>query len=275
MMKNIICPICQFPLTQERKTLKCPQFHSFDLAREGYVNLLQKPWIGDTKVMLQDRRKFLERDLFCPLAKTISEIILQHQVHLQIENFNILDAGCGEGYYLRYLQSNLDARQNYIGIDVSKDAIRMAAKAHQKGTFIVANLKEPIPFASNAIDIVLSIFAPKNPKEFARMMVPAGLLIVVIPQENHLQPLTNILELLSIDKNKYSQIIDQFKPCFDFKQKVDICYSVQLTLEEIELVVNMGPNAWHKSTHREEKIANLQQTQTTMSFSCLLFQKKS
>src|SRR5581483_10720478 len=153
---------------------------TFDVAREGYVNLLRKKQVGDTREMLQARRSFLEDGFYQPLSDTLNALVDSYLREIP-SPANVLDAGCGEGYYLGRLQRSLDQKEQhcFLGLDIAKDGIRMAAKRYQAASFVVANLKERLVIADQAIHVLLNIFAPRNPAEFARVMVPAGRLIVV------------------------------------------------------------------------------------------------
>jgi SAM-dependent methyltransferase len=175
--------------------LRCSNSHTFDIAREGYVNLLRKKLPGDTKEMLVARRDFLERNHYQPLSDMLNQLVHAY-LATSSSPINILDAGCGEGYYLGRLQQYL-TDQHYqiqcIGLDISKEAIRMAARHYKQSCFVVANLKERVVLADDALHIILNIFAPRNPAEFTRVLVPGGLLLVAIPAPDHLLQLRSAL----------------------------------------------------------------------------------
>lgn len=269
-MNLLTCPICHTQLTQTQTMLKCPHNHSFDIAKEGYINLLRKPQLGDTREMLQARRTFLERGFYQPLSDTINELVTTYRP-VQQAQCHILDAGCGEGYYLGRLQEALGQQHVYMGIDISKDAIRMAAKRYREALFIVANLKEPLALADKSIHIMLNIFAPRNPDQFARVVTPDGLLIVVIPNNEHLQPLRTMLDLLAIEESKQAHVIEQFSAHFLLSHTQQVCYNLQLTRDDISLAVRMTPNYWHMSAETREAMTHLTEVETTVSFTCLVF----
>ncbi|MBV9230780.1 MAG: rRNA (guanine-N1)-methyltransferase, partial [Chloroflexi bacterium] len=130
----LACPVCGAQFGSADKTLRCANGHSFDIAREGYVNLLLKKLPGDSKEMLVARRNFLERGCYRPLSDAINELVYgclreQQGASDEAETANILDAGCGEGYYVGRLQHYLSTQQVpvscwSIGIDISKEAVR-------------------------------------------------------------------------------------------------------------------------------------------------------
>jgi 23S rRNA (guanine745-N1)-methyltransferase len=292
----LICPICGQPLAPSASgsALQCPRNHSFDIAREQYVNLLLKKAPGDTREMLQARRLFLESGHYAPLSNHINELVsryLTEAIQPTLASVSapthdavnqpcvpILDAGCGEGYYLgslqRYLSTHLSELSCcYLGIDSSKEAIRMAARHYKHICFIVASIKEPLPIASSTIQVLLNIFAPRNPSEFARVLLPNGLLLVVIPGPNHLQPLRTQLSLLNIEEDKQQHVIQQFDPWFSLRDTLTLNYQLPLDKQSITHLVRMTPNYWHLSPQSQQAIEQIEQVQTTISFTCLILQK--
>lgn len=273
----LTCPICNAALAKTDQTLKCINQHSFDIAREGYVNLLRKKQPGDSREMLQARRDFLERDHYRPLSDTLNELVASH-LNAASSSINILDAGCGEGYYLGRLQQYLANRQPslqgcYVGVDISKDAIRMAAKRYREPFFVVANLKERLVFADAAFQALLNIFAPRNAREYARVLAPGGLLAVVIPGPAHLLQLRSALHLLSIEQDKQQHIVEQFADQFKLIATVPLAYEIHLSRAEIALAVMMTPNYWHLSEETRRGMAEMIEIQTQVEFTCLLLQK--
>ncbi len=283
----LTCPVCHSHFTEVGNTLKCDKGHTFDIAKEGYINLLTKKLsdsVGDTKEMLLARRNFLDRGYYQPLSDTINKLIYDFlRTEEDSENglpyINILDAGCGEGYYLGRLQHYLDqqlpaAQCNSIGLDISKDAMRMAAKRYKDAHFVVANLKERLVFASDSLHILLNIFAPRNIDEFARVVTPGGIAIVVIPGPQHLRQLRSTLQLLNIEENKQQHVIDQFAPYFELLTSSSLIYEVQLSNQGIMQAVMMTPNYWHLSDEVKEAIGRMEGVRTEIEFTCLMFRKR-
>jgi len=275
----LTCPVCHTALAKTDQTLKCANRHSFDIAREGYVNLLRKKLPGDSRAMLQARRDFLERAHYRPLSDTLNELVASH-LNAAYAPINILDAGCGEGYYLGRLQQYLTNRQPSIqccciGADISKDAIRMAAKRYREVLFVVANLKERLVFADAAFQALLNIFAPRNAQEYARVLAPDGLLVVVIPGPAHLLQLRTALHLLSIEQDKQQHIVEQFADQFELIATVPLAYEIHLSGAEIALAVMMTPNYWHLSEETRRSMAEMTEIRTQVEFTCLLLRKKS
>jgi 23S rRNA (guanine745-N1)-methyltransferase len=251
------CPVCHTHLEREGAILRCTHSHSFDIAREGYVNLLRKKQTGDTKEMVQARRSFLERGFYQPLADTLNMLVSTY-LREQAAPINVLDAGCGEGYYLGRLQQSLPQQDQIclLGLDVAKDAIRMAAKRYPAATFVVANLKECLVVADESIHVLLNIFAPRNPAEFARVMMRAGRLIVVIPGAEHMAQLRSTLPLLQIEENKQQHVVEQFAPYFTLLDALPVSYELALQGDEARRAMSA-----------------IQALRTQVAFICLVFQK--
>ncbi|HEV2654944.1 MAG TPA: methyltransferase domain-containing protein [Ktedonobacteraceae bacterium] len=270
----LTCPICTTQLAQSNNTLICANAHTFDIAREGYINLLRKQLPGDTKEMLVARRSFLERGSYQPLSDTLNQLANTHLAG-STSPTNILDAGCGEGYYLVRLQQALaDRSLQCVGCDISKEAIRLAARRYKQACFVVANLNERLVLADSALYMILNIFAPRNPAEFARVLVPGGLLLIAIPAPEHLAQLRSALHLLSIEEHKQEKISEQFAADFDFVTASDLSYTLHLKHAEIVQAVMMTPNYWHLSAEQRATMEDMESLETTVAFTCLLFKRR-
>ena len=182
-----ICPLCALPLTLTQRTWGCPQAHKFDMAKEGYVNLLpvQKKNSKDPRdnqQMMFARREFLNAGYYQILSDRVNQLALQYASSAQ----QILDIGCGEGYYSHRLYNALVAHHFcYLqGVDISKSAIKYAAKRYPNLSFCVASAYE-MPIPSNSIDLAIRIYAPSKVEELQRIMAPSGILITVSPGPLH------------------------------------------------------------------------------------------
>ncbi len=283
-LRLLTCPLCRTHVTQVANTVKCENNHTFDIAREGYINLLTKKLpdsMGDTKEMLLARRTFLESGHYQPLVTALTEVLydyLKTDKEIGLPYLNMFDAGCGEGYYLGQLQTALkrllpDAEIDYIGLDIAKEAVRMAAKHYKSIHFLVANLKERLVFANDSLHILLNIFAPRNVEEFARILTPGGIALVVIPAPQHLQQLRETLHLLNIEEHKQAHVIEQFAPYFRHIATTSVSSTLRLTTQEIVQIGMMTPNYWHLSDEIKQKISAINEFETEIAFTCLLFQK--
>src|SRR5579859_5598577 len=270
----LACPLCHMGLRQVGAAIMCDSGHSFDIAREGYVNLLVQKRLGDAKEMLKARRNFLESGLYAPLSDAINELVRAHLPDAP-GPLHILDAGCGEGYYLDRLQCALASLQDgcYIGLDVSKEAIGMAAKRYRQHFFVVADVKQRLVLADGVIHAMLNIFAPRNPVEFARVTAPGGFLIVVIPASEHLLSLRSALGLLSIEEQKQQHVKEQFSAYFEFVDSASVGYSMHLNREQIEQVVMMTPNYWHLTDEMREAMERMEEMETEARFIVMVFRR--
>lgn len=180
----LACPICHMPLEKKEHTWVCSHHHSFDIAKQGYVNLSlkQKKQQGDNKEMVKARTAFLELGHYAFLKAQLVKIIRSY--HLK----TIVDTGCGQGYYT----SAFSKVSHVWGIDLSKDAIQYAAKKDKWGQYIVASIFS-MPFISNCSDGVLSIFVPYATAEIQRILKPHGIWITVGPGPHHCWELKEML----------------------------------------------------------------------------------
>lgn len=279
----LTCPVCQTHFSQVGKSLKCANGHTFDIAKEGYVNLQLSKLTGDTKEMLLARRDFLDREHYQPLSDSINELISDYLHHEEREvgvlpYITLLDAGCGEGYYLGRLQHFLAQQFPHtesccVGVDVSKEAVRMAAKRYKAAHFVVANLKDRLTFANDSLHVLLNVFAPRNADEFARILTLGGIAVIAIPTATHLAQLRTVLHLLNIEEQKQQKIEEQFSDHFELLHTKTLSYMIRLRHEEIVLAATMTPNYWHRSDESNRAMEGLQELETTISFTCLVFKK--
>ena len=282
----LICPICQKSLQRIGRTVRCANAHTFDIAREGYVNLLilrRKPKIlGDSKEMLVARRAFFDAQHYQPLAAAIYDTIYDEIVSPVVQSkkaeMTILDAGCGEGYFVGQLANHLQQRfpatpiEGY-GIDISKDAIKLAAKRYPHAQFAVADLNRQIPLGGATVNVLLNLFAPRNPAEFARVLIANGLLLIVIPADDHLTEVRAKFNLLDIQRGKRQRITDHFSRLMEPLPTRKVRYTLQLGNQDLTNLVRMTPNYWHLTDEAERALAEVGQLETTVSFELLGFRK--
>jgi len=188
-MLRFACPVCHAPLWDMGQMLKCPQGHSFDKNKKGYVNLALsaasgKKRHGDDKTMVISRREFLEKGFYSPLR---DEICRQAEP-VSKDRVGLLDAGCGEGWYTCALKAALEAEGKLcsaVGVDISKNALMFAGRRDPEISWAVASVAS-LPVEDGSCDLLVSVFAPNDDAEFRRVLRPGGLLMKVMPRENHL-----------------------------------------------------------------------------------------
>lgn len=276
-VRPLTCPVCQTPLALAGQTLTCVHNHAFDVAREGYVNLIlghKRPKIlGDDKMMLRARRRFMEKGYYAALSNHINQIALAHLDGVRGEETAVLDTGCGEGYVIGQLQRCLPRHFCTFGLDVAKEATRLAAKRYPAVRFIVADLNGRLPFPNQSAHLLLNIFAPRNPAEFARVAVPGALLLIVIPQPNHLGSLRADLGLLDIEPDKQQRITDQLARLFTLQRTQSLTIPLDLRQPDLTDLVQMTPNYWHPTPERQAKLQAMTWFLTTAQFEILSFLK--
>ncbi|MFZ3453384.1 methyltransferase domain-containing protein [Arthrobacter sp. 7Tela_A1] len=240
----LACPSCGEELLAAagRRRLGCPQGHGFDAAKQGYFNLLTgagTKFQADTAGMVQARVDFLGAGHYAPLARALTDLGATAAA-----NPVILDAGAGTGYYLAEVSKALDASET-VALDISKYALRRAARALPTGFALVWDVWRPLPLADGAADLVLNVFSPRNPQEFRRVLVPGGALVVVTPLPSHLRELRAVAGLLDIGAGKDEHIAQALGPGFTPEASRRVEYSMDLSRTDTLNAALMGPSAHH------------------------------
>ena len=237
--KLFSCPFCQQALFLAENSLKCKNKHSFDLAKFGYVNLA--PQVKQSKDYdksnFQNRQLILEAGFYQPILKKLLEILSSLPQH-----GNLLDIGCGEGYYARTLQAQLPDKHIYA-FDLSKESIQLAAKSDHSLTvnWFVGDLAH-IPIQDASMDMILDIFSPANYQEFQRVLQKNGLLIKVIPSSQHLQEIRSIVaEQLTNTNYSNHKIIEHFEEAFTITNSYDVAATFNLRENEKAALLHMTP----------------------------------
>jgi len=274
---NYLCPICARPLSAQDKSLACEQRHQFDLAKEGYVNLLpvqnkksKNP--GDNKEMMQARREFLDQGFYQSLSDKVNSIA--QQALTAVNAPNILDLGCGEGYYTHRLAqaiatlSNTDATPQIAGLDISKSAIRYAAKRYKNISFCVASAYGT-PFADASQDLVTRIYAPSQDSELARIIKAEGYLLTVTPAAEHLFELK---QKIYQTPEKHDMTIEDIAG-FEMVEQQRLTEQITLTqAKDSKNLLEMTPLAWKMSDEQKAAIYAADLT-LTLDFNITLYKR--
>ncbi len=237
------CPVCGHPLLLADRALGCEQGHRFDAARQGYFNLLTgkgSPFDGDTAGMVEAREDFLGSGHYAPLRAAVVAAALRHSSTPAVA----LDAGAGTGYYLEGLAAAAPGVYP-VALDLSKTALRRAARRLPSGVSIVWDVWRRLPLADGSVDVLLNVFAPRNPAEFARVLAPGGCIVVVTPRPGHLAGLEAVGPLLSVPAHKADDVEEAFDGVLDETSREDLDYVMTLPRSLALSALVMGPAAHH------------------------------
>lgn len=257
------CPSCHTPLQKQNKQWICRQNHCFDIAKQGYVNLLlaqhknsKQP--GDNKDMVNARRAFLLKDHYAPLAYKLLKILHKYGgiPVAQDEYYHLHDAGCGEGYYLNYIVENLSNINVYAsGIDISKEAIQKASK--RKCEYTNPNIEFAVgssfklPLNTHSQQAVIQIFAPSSASEIYRVLNDDGIWITVNPAAHHLFKLKQMIYATPEVHSVNEVVYEGFEQLIHEELKLGVNLS---ETEDRKNLLMMTPFYWTISTAKKHKL---------------------
>jgi 23S rRNA (guanine745-N1)-methyltransferase len=238
--------------------LSCSNGHRFDVNRRGHVSLLtgSRKLIGDSPAMLDARDAFLERGWYAGVRDALGARIAAESAS------RVIDIGCGTGYYLRGVLGAL-ARQREIAathdapelralaVDLSAPAVTRTVRASGQVTGsstsgLVADVWSPLPIVDAAAEVLLNVFAPRNPLEFHRIVTPGGLLAVVVPHQTHLQELRAAGLALDVHENKTADLVSSVAGLFQLEESTDLSSLLALSPADVAALIGMGPSAHHR-----------------------------
>ncbi len=269
------CPLCHLPLAFADRTYRCENNHSFDLAKEGYVNLMpvqhkRSKDPGDNKEMMQARRRFLEKDYYQPMKLTVAQLCAQY---LQNTQHQLLDIGCGEGYYTDEVAAQLkqqDSNARVFGLDISKVMIRYAAKRYTNVEFTVAS-SHRLPFADESLDAILRIYAPCKAEELARCLKNDGIVVTVTPAGRHLFQLREHIYQDVRLHNEEAKALEGF--ALEHEQKLN--YMMNLAQGDAFDLLQMTPFAWKASDELREMLKTAEHFDCEADFMIRIYRKLS
>ncbi|MBJ7220687.1 MULTISPECIES: 23S rRNA (guanine(745)-N(1))-methyltransferase [unclassified Brenneria] len=265
------CPLCRQPLRRIAQQWSCGR-HSFDCAKEGYVNLLpvqfkRSKQPGDSAEMMQARRRFLEAGHYQPLREYVTQRINEALPH---DAAALLDIGCGEGYYTAALADALKSSRaiTVYGLDVSKAAIQRAAKRYPQVDYCVAS-SQRLPFNDGSLDAILKIYAPCNEAELQRTVKGGGWVITVSPGPRHLYQ----LKAEVYDQVRLHPIRDETLAGFQLIEQQPLAYPMQLSGQESAALLQMTPFAWRATPEVSQKLLAMRQFSCETDFIIRLHQR--
>jgi 23S rRNA (guanine745-N1)-methyltransferase len=236
------CPRCERDLDSAGPaawSLSCSAGHTYDANKRGYLSLVdrRRGITGDTVEILAEREAFLARGHYSPVAQLIDEVMPS------LDGSRVIDSGCGTGYYLAEL---LRRRPTWgaLALDVSPDAVAVAVRT-TGAVGVVTDVWQPLPVRSSRADVVLCVFAPRNPREFARVLAPGGRLVVVTPSERHLYELRAAGRMIGIQDDKLGHLDAALSAGFELAERRSLEYTIDLEEAEVRSLAGMGPSGHH------------------------------
>ena len=237
------CPTCGAALTSAAGAVRCAQGHSFDVARQGYLSLVaggRAAPAGDTAEMVAARESFLEAGHFQPLATKLADLL----EHAFDGAGVVVDLGAGTGWYLARVLDRFPEAAG-LALDVSKPALRRAARAHPRAAAVGCDAWGPLPLRDDAAAAVLNVFAPRNAAEIARVLRPEGAALIVTPGDRHLEELVAPLGLVRVDPDKDERLARQLAARLEPVEREELRWRIRLDRDDARAAAAMGPSAFH------------------------------
>ncbi len=268
MTSILQCPVCRELTVRSETGCQCANKHTFDAARQGYVNFLlahkkhsKEP--GDSRDMIQSRRRFLDRGHYDRVSGGINEAIAGVLPKREKGSvYSILDAGCGEGFYLKRLKDSLarnsgdPAVYHYYGVDISKYAVQQATQRDKTMNWFVASIID-LPFTQASLDIVLNVFSPMNFSEFSRILNETGKLVIAHPGPKHLNGLREVIYPVAREHQE-TDMVEQAEGLFSLENRTRVNYPLELTSSgEIMDLLAMTPYFWNIDLNTRSKVEAL------------------
>lgn len=271
-MDILMCPVCGQPLAGNDKESFCPKNHRFDRSRLGYLNLLRSQSSGghhgDDRLMLMQRRAFLEKGYYHPMRLAVSELLKP----LLPEAAVLLDCGCGEGYYSRFFYEELHRAGKQIRmicLDISKEAAKLTARCPFPHETVVGSAFE-LPVLPGVCDLVIDIFAPLAEQEFLRVLKPGGILLRVVPNERHLWQLKEAVYALPYENPPAERELTGFT----LISSTSVSYAIDMdNTADILSLFQMTPYYYKTSREDQNKLHALSSLRTELDFEVILSRK--
>jgi 23S rRNA (guanine745-N1)-methyltransferase len=247
LLPMLACPVCAEPLGRvDGGQVGCATGHRFDEAKQGHLTLLpakRRALTADTPEMVDARLRFLGRGHYAPVERALADVVAEATAP-----GIVLDVGSGPGTYLAHaldaahVPDGADGRLG-VALDLSAIAIRRAARVHERAGAVVGDVTERLPVVDHAAAVVLDVFAPRNQTEYARVLHPDGVLVVVTPRTGHLAELAEAT--ISVDPEKERRLHESLTPSFGLRSSEDLTWTMDLSAEDVHDVVHMGPSHHH------------------------------
>ncbi len=266
-MTLLRCPVCGADVSLINRTLKCEDNHCFDLAKEGYANLLLSGKsgdnTGDNKEMARSRRDFLNCGYYSVLADAVGECVKKYTS----DGDAVLDICCGEGYYTDYISKRYS--RDYYGFDISKNMVRLAAKRKCGATFFVANISS-VPVKSGSVKLAFHLFAPFHAVEFGRILANGGVIVSAVPGKNHLFGLKRVLYNTPYTNDEQPPESDGLTLIDTVRVKSTVTLNGQ---QNINALFSMTPYYYHTPSEGMKRLEALDTLTTEIEFVLYIYKK--
>lgn len=266
-MNLLMCPVCRKALVLNDKTWRCESNHSYDVAKQGYVNLhvvqhkhSKNP--GDTPESVQARRAFLGAGFYEPLRDAVIAKIQQYRIE------NLLDIGCGEGYYTQAMQQ---VSMQTVGVDIAKNAVQIAAKLNPEVTWVVGT-GAVLPVLDQSIDLCTSLFSPIPEQEILRVLKAEGYLLVVTPAQQHLLAMREAL-FEEVKAHEPDKFVQQLQGSFNLIEQQVIDAPLKLDQQDLKNLIAMTPYAYKAKVELRQALEQNLSFNVNAQFQLYIFQK--
>ena len=274
-MSLFSCPLCSAPLTREEHTYRCPGGHSFDIAAAGYTHLLppnrkNSKAPGDDKEMVAARSAFLEKGYYLPLRQGLEQLCctLTQGISAPV----LLDSGCGEGWYTAGLYQALVQQgktPRIAGVDISKFALKKAAKRLPQGEFAVASVYR-LPLPDQSADLITNVFSPLAAEEFARILKPGGHYLYVVPSARHLWQMKQVLYAQPYE----NPVKQEDYSGFTHVETLPVRYTISMDdSADWMALFRMTPYAWKTPKEGIARLEGLDHLETEIGFDIHVYRK--
>ncbi len=260
----LACPVCAGGLSADSGSLRCEKGHSFDISRQGYVNLLMsKPPDDYGKAMLSARRELALAGLWDGALDSAAELAGRF-----CADGPVLDAGCGEGSHLSGFVGRLKAPPVSAGLDISRDAVSLAASAYRDICWAVGDLSRA-PFLAGSFGLVLNILSPARYREFARLLAPAGVLVKAVPGRDYLRELREAF--FEDSRREYSpgKAAARFEESFELIGSIDVNYKLRIGRPLLPALTEMTPLGWNADPQRKRALSETDGMEVTVDMRLL------
>lgn len=273
IMPKLRCPVCGGELSLEGRAYRCEKGHSYDVAKQNYVNLLMSNRSsakrhGDDKLMVKARKDFLEKDYYLFLREEICRLALSCRKEGTVD---FLDAGCGEGWYTSALREALEQSGgcSCLGVDISKEALMAAGRRDKSALWAVGSINS-LPVGDESCDIILNVFAPHDDGEFRRVLRPGGIVIKVMPLETHLWGLKKAVYAKPYLNGPAEYAPEGFEPVCRSEKRAMLRLE---SAEDIQNLFMMTPYYYKTGREDQEKLRALDFLETEADFAICVLRK--